>query len=280
MMVHLLPIAPNRMTFGRRSEQFDFRLICPCQVHGRKRSVRSLASAAASHLRRRAVTLIVGVPLAVGAFGIPGEAMDVKLPALAAKVRKTATATATATTAEFHIFDTPKSREVIMQPAAAPARFTLDLVREHYFKNEIPFGAIIYREARKNNLAPELVAAIIESESDFRPHLVSNKQAQGLMQIVPETGRLLGCENPFNPSQNIAAGTKYLRYLLNRFGDERMALAAYNAGEGNVERFGGIPPFTETTNYLQRVSYRQRAYRQRVNNRILAASRMQATLLE
>jgi soluble lytic murein transglycosylase-like protein len=263
------------MTFSR-TEKFDYRLICPCQAHGRRRSIRALASAAASQLRRRAVTLIVGVPLAVCAFGLPGEAMDVKLPALAARVRESTAAT----TSGFHIFTTPKSREVIMQPAAAPQRFTLDLVKEQYFKNEVPYGAIIYREARKNNLAPELVAAIIESESDFRAHLVSNKQAQGLMQIVPETGRLLGCDNPFNPSQNIAAGTKYLRYLLNRFGDERTALAAYNAGEGNVERFGGIPPFTETTNYLQRVSYRTRQYRQRVNNRYVSASRMQATLVE
>ena len=259
------------MAFG--AQQFDYRLICPCQAHSRTRGVRALAFAAAQ-LRRRAVTLIVGVPLAICAFGLPGEAMDVKLPAFAAKVKSHAIAQ----TSDFHIFTTPKSREAIMQPESAPRRLTLDLVKEDYFAKEIPYGAIIYREARKNDLAPELVAAIVESESDFQAHLVSNKQAQGLMQIVPETGRLLGCENPFNPSQNIAAGTKYLRYLLNRFNDERVALAAYNAGEGNVERFGGIPPFEETTNYLQRVSYRQRLYRQRVNNRYLAARRMQATL--
>lgn len=259
------------MAFG--AQQFDYRYICPCQAHSRKRGVRALAFAAAQ-LRRRAVTLIVGVPLAICAFGLPGEAMDVKLPAFAVRAKKQAAAK----TSDFHIFTTPMSREAIMRPETAPRRLTLDLVKEDYFTKEIPYGAIIYREARKNNLAPELVAAIVESESDFRAHLVSNKQAQGLMQIVPETGRLLGCENPFNPSQNIAAGTKYLRYLLNRFNDERMALAAYNAGEGNVERFGGIPPFAETTNYLQRVSYRQRQYRQRVNNRYLAAQRMQATL--
>lgn len=272
------------MTF-RRAAQFDYRLICPCQLHARRQGFRAFATAAATQVRRRAVTLIVGVPLAVCAFGLPGEAMDVKLPALTASVARrvsnvTAATPAPAASAQFPIFMTRKTRDSFLEPQATTKRLTLDLVKEEFFRTEVPYGAIIYREARRNNLSPELVAAIVQSESDFRPHLVSNKQAQGLMQIVPETGRLLGCENPFNPSQNIAAGTKYLRYLLNRFGDERMALAAYNAGEGNVERFGGIPPFTETTNYLQRVSYRSRLYRQRVHNRYVAASRMQAVLAE
>src|SRR5205807_9159966 len=123
-------------------------------------------------------------------------------------------------------------------------------------------------------------AAVIESESDFRVRLVSNKNAQGLMQIVPETSRLLGCSNPFNPSQNIAAGTKYLRYLMDRFGDQRTALAAYNAGEGNVERFGGVPPFPETLNYLTRVNQGTHSYRQRVHNRYVASVRLRSALFE
>ncbi len=266
------------MTFSRH-EQFDYRLICPCQLHARKQGLRAFATAAATHVRRRAVTLIVGVPLALCAFGLPGEAMNLRLPALTT-TKLAVRAQSAPVTSEFPIFMTRKTRETFLEPVASPKRLTLDLVKEEFFRNEVPYGAIIYREARRNNLSPELVAAVVQSESDFRPYLVSNKQAQGLMQIVPETGRLLGCENPFNPSQNVAAGTKYLRYLLNRFGDERMALAAYNAGEGNVERFGGIPPFTETTNYLQRVSNRSRQYRQRVQNRYIAATRMQAMLLE
>ena len=100
------------------------------------------------------------------------------------------------------------------------------------------------------------------------------------MQIVPETGQMLGCGNPFNPSENVAAGAKYLRYLLDRFGDQRMALAAYNAGEGTVERFGGIPPFPETLNYLQRVAHGTRAYRQRVQNRFEASARIHTAFLE
>src|SRR5438034_537859 len=90
--------------------------------------------------------------------------------------------------------------------------------------------------------------------------LISGKNAQGLMQVLPSTGALMGAEDLFDPTENIAAGTKYLRYLFDRFGDERLALAAYNAGEGNVEKFGGVPPFPETLNYLRKVSSRRNEY--------------------
>ena len=260
------------MLLGRR-KSWDYRVICPCQAHAGRKRLRRLAASAAGHLRRRGVALIIGIPLAFGALGFPTEAMNVAVPTLMQT-------TGAEETPSFHIFTTRKIRESFLAPQKAPQDFTIDPVKEDFFRSEIPYGPIIYREARRNNLSPELVAAIVESESDFRPHLVSNKQAQGLMQIVPETGRLLGCDNPFNPSENIAAGTKYLRYLLDRFGDQRMALAAYNAGEGNVERFGGVPPFPETTDYLQRVAYRTRAYRQRIHNRYVASLRMRSVLIE
>ena len=231
---------------------------------GRKRA-RNIATAALSHLRRRSVALIVGVPLAFGSLGIPSEAMNVSL----------------STAPSLEVFAARKRPvETFLPEAPPPMRLTLDSMKEDFFTSEIPYGEIIFREAQRNDLPPELVAAVIESESDFRVRLVSNKNAQGLMQIVPETSRLLGCENPFNPAQNIAAGTKYLRYLLDRFGDQRMALAAYNAGEGNVERFGGVPPFQETTDYLQRVSYRAKSYRQRIHNRYVAALRMRGTVVQ
>ena len=250
------------MVVGKK-RQFDFRVICPCQLHAKRNRVRRIASIAA-----RAV--IVGGLLAFGALGIPTEAMNVRLPQL----------TETMASSSFHIFTTPKVRDQFLLPEKPKQEFTLDLVKEDFFRREIPYGSIIFREARRNDLLPELVAAVIESESDFRPRLVSEKQAQGLMQIVPETGRLFGCDNPFNPTENIAAGTRYLRYLLDRFGDQRTALAAYNAGEGNVEKFGGIPPFAETTNYLQRVAYRTHSYRQRIHNRYLSAVRMRGALTE
>lgn len=251
---------------------FDYRYICPCQKHARRKLLVRAFDAGASYVKRRGVAILVGIPLAFCALGFPTEAMNVSLPVLSDTIG--------ISTSSFPVFATRKTRNLLLEPQKAPQQLTLDILKEDFFRTEIPYGSIIYREALRNDLQPELVAAIVESESDFRPRLVSNKQAQGLMQIVPETGRLLGCDNPFNPSQNIAAGTKYLRYLIDRFGDERMALAAYNAGEGNVERFGGIPPFEETTNYVQRVASRTRSYRQIIHNRYVAASRMRGTLLE
>jgi soluble lytic murein transglycosylase-like protein len=231
-----------------------------------------LAVTAAGHLQRRAVALVIAIPLAFCAFGLPIDAMDaVSLPLMDSH---------TPQSRSFRIFTTQRSKDALLRPEAAPKTFTLDVAKQDFFRSQVPFGSIIYREAVRNNLSPELVAAVIEAESDFRPRLVSNKNAQGLMQIVPETGRLLGCDNPFNPAENVAAGAKYLRYLLDRFGDQRLALAAYNAGEGTIERFGGVPPFPETINYLQRVAQGARSYRQRVQNQYVAAARIHAALLE
>jgi len=127
-------------------------------------------------------------------------------------------------------------------------------VRQRFFQKEVPFGGIIYSEAKKNDLPPELLAAVVHTESKFVPTARSNRGAIGLMQLVPNTGRWLGASNLNDPAQNIQAGAKYLRYLTDRFaGDQQKALAAYNAGEGNVRRFNGIPPFKETRNYVQRV---------------------------
>lgn len=257
---------------SERRRKWDYRLICPCQRHaGRRRVARALRSVV-DHLQRRAVALVIGIPLAFGALGFPIDAMNLSLPMMQSRL--------VPQEQSFHIFDTPLSRKALLSPKPMPDTFTLDVAKEQFFRSEVPFGSIIYREAVRNDLPPELVAAVVEAESDFRPRLISNKNAQGLMQIVPETGRILGCDNPFNPSENVAAGAKYLRYLLDRFGDQRTALAAYNAGEGNVERFGGIPPFPETQNYLQRVTHGTHSYRQRVRNRYFASLRMRTALLE
>lgn len=145
--------------------------------------------------------------------------------------------------------------------AEAPAKIgaVTDTVKEHFFKTQVPFGSIIYQEAKKNNLPPELVAAVVHTESKFKPTARSGSGAVGLMQLVPRTGRWMGAQDLTNPAQNITAGTKYLRYLNDRFdGDTQKAIAAYNAGEGNVRRFGGVPPFRETRNYVSRVRNFQR----------------------
>jgi soluble lytic murein transglycosylase-like protein len=133
-------------------------------------------------------------------------------------------------------------------------------VREEFFRT-LPFGAIIHEKAEKYDIDPALVAAVIETESSFSRTARSPKGALGLMQLMPSTGRWMGARNLFDPTQNIDAGTRYLSYLEGRFeGDLDRQLAAYNAGEGVVVRFGGVPPYPETERYIERVmeSYERR----------------------
>ncbi len=107
--------------------------------------------------------------------------------------------------------------------------------------------------AQKYGLEPEFVLKVIEAESGGNPQAVSPKGAIGLMQLMPATARALGVSDPFDPVQNIEGGVRYLRHLIDRFGDLRLALAAYNAGPGNVQRYGGIPPFPETQQYVKKI---------------------------
>ena len=146
-----------------------------------------------------------------------------------------------------------KIAEVVSQAPAAIVQ-TAEAAKEHFFKTQVPFGTIIYNEAKKQNLPPELVAAVVHTESKFKPNARSGAGAMGLMQLVPKTGRWMGARNLMNPAENIQAGTKYLKYLNDRFeGDQQKVIAAYNAGEGNVRRFGGVPPFRETRQYVTKV---------------------------
>ena len=219
----------------------------------------------------------MGVPLAFAAFDINSAMMSMNVIGVnAADLRAAQTTRASATNGTLPIFTTREVREQFLAPKDPPRSLTIDIFKEAYFREHVPYGEIIFREARKNNLPPELVAAMVHTESDFRHTLVSQKSAQGLMQIVPSTARKLGIRDPFDPQQNIAAGTRYFRYLLDRFDSETMALAAYNAGEGNVARFGGIPPFPETRDYIVKVNRRTDRYRRRVHNMYLATMRVQS----
>jgi len=108
--------------------------------------------------------------------------------------------------------------------------------------------------AATHSLPPQLVHSVIRVESNYDPLAVSSKGAQGLMQLMPATARRFGVANAFDPVDNIQGGTRYLKYLLDLYnGDYRLALAAYNAGEGAVEKYGTVPPYPETLNYLTRV---------------------------
>ena len=123
------------------------------------------------------------------------------------------------------------------------------------------FARLIEQVASELVLDPALIRAVIHAESAFNPQAVSRRGAQGLMQLMPQTASMLGVADPSQPEQNIRGGSRYLQQLIDSFdGDLRLALAAYNAGPGAVKRFGGVPPYPETTAYIKRVLILQQRY--------------------
>jgi soluble lytic murein transglycosylase len=116
------------------------------------------------------------------------------------------------------------------------------------------YDEVIRSASDRHNIDADLVRAVIKAESDFNSNARSSKGAMGLMQLMPDTARLHNVLNAFDPADNIEGGVRHLRMLLERFqGDLRLSLAAYNAGSGAVEKFGGIPPYVETREYVRRV---------------------------
>jgi len=132
---------------------------------------------------------------------------------------------------------------------------------EVVYPAEAGIDAMISRVSEKYDLDPALLKAVVKVESGFNPRAVSNAGAMGLMQLMPETAASLGVKNPFNSSENLEAGTRYLKSMLDRYsGNVDLALAAYNAGPGAVQKHGGIPPYRETLAYLQRVNQSRLEY--------------------
>lgn len=127
-------------------------------------------------------------------------------------------------------------------------------IRAEFFAESMPYGQLIHEKSQKYGVDPALVAAVMEQESRFKPRARSQVGARGLMQLMPRTGRWMGARNLDDPEQNIDAGVRYIKYLNARFhGDLKKTIAAYNAGEGNVQRYRGVPPFRETRQYVRKV---------------------------
>ena len=122
------------------------------------------------------------------------------------------------------------------------------------------YDGLIGLTAREHRVQPALVKAVIAAESNFDPDAVSRAGARGLMQLMPETAASMGVVNLHHPTDNVRGGTRYLRMMIDRYGDLVRALAAYNAGPKAVDRYGGLPPYRETQDYVQRVLAYYRHY--------------------
>jgi soluble lytic murein transglycosylase-like protein len=127
-------------------------------------------------------------------------------------------------------------------------------------RDSTAYDRLIRQMARRYEVPAALIKAVMKAESNFQASAVSRKGAQGLMQLMPATAQDLGVEDAFRAEDNVWGGTRYLREMIDRYGDWRHALAAYNAGPGAVEQYGGIPPYPETEEYVERVLHYYRRY--------------------
>ena len=130
-----------------------------------------------------------------------------------------------------------------------------DEIEKTTFKNSKEnIETLIEKYAQKNNLDPDFIKAVVKQESGFNPDATSKCGAMGLMQLMPQTAKSLGVTDAYDPEQNIEGGVKYLKSMMNRFNnDPKLALAAYNAGPGAVQRYGDVPPYRETQNYVKNI---------------------------
>jgi soluble lytic murein transglycosylase-like protein len=180
--------------------------------------------------------------------------------------------------AEFQAQVEPeKSPTVFKLPDSQPPALSGSISSEGSYAPLNPFGSgagiqsnltagdlhpMIDRAAKEQGIETALLDALVQAESNYNPAAVSSKRAVGLTQLMPDTARSLGVTDPFDPAQNLRGGAKYLSQMLKQFdGDMPKAVAAYNAGPGAVAKYGGIPPYTETQNYVNKVIGLYRAKR-------------------
>ena len=158
-----------------------------------------------------------------------------------------------------HFSDVPYDRRY-RQIEKLPPAVSLSRGSRSDLPVQYAFDMLIARTARSYGVDPALVKAVIAAESNFQIEAVSSAGAQGLMQLMPATASELGVETPFLPGENLKGGVRYLKSMLDRYGDVERALAAYNAGPAAVDRHGGIPPYQETQAYVKRVLHYYRGY--------------------
>ena len=157
----------------------------------------------------------------------------------------------------------PEMKKLIEEGVFPKQSWRYDPSRGPIFRSK--FDRTIIEAAKKFDVDAALVSAVIKQESDFNPREISNKGARGLMQLMPATAARFGVTNAYDPAANIYGGVRYLRWLLETFkGNADLAVAAYNAGEGNVWKYEGVPPFRETINYINRIAKHVRAAAQTV----------------
>lgn len=158
------------------------------------------------------------------------------------------------------VFSSPQQLSLLFNPLNIFKRHSKNASENSGNDNTLLTQHIRYA-ASKHSVDPKLIKAVISIESGFNPVAISNKGAQGLMQLMPETAVYLGAQDPLDPRENIIAGSKYLRLLLDQFHNNLdLALAAYNAGPTRVRQYGGIPPFKETRNFVQKVKQAYNGY--------------------
>ncbi|HEU4596211.1 MAG TPA: lytic transglycosylase domain-containing protein [Pyrinomonadaceae bacterium] len=158
-----------------------------------------------------------------------------------------------------NIADSPFTR--VLAPVAA--KTVANSLLENFIPADVPTSGdpeldkIIFRVGEREGVDPRLLHAVIWQESKYKPKAESHAGAQGMMQLMPATAKRFKCDDRLNPEENIEAGTKYLRWLLKRFdGNVTLALAGYNAGEGSVDKYDGVPPYDETQKYVRIITGR------------------------
>ena len=197
-------------------------------------------------MRFRDLILAVGLLLAVP------HAFGASLPQVQAK-RKLAPVASIGTVTRMDSATGRVVRSVVIQPRQVLPRLMDSPAALAKPIDYSTIGEFVRKASSEHGVDPLLVSAIIHVESGYNPRALSPKGAEGLMQLMPETGRRWGAKDAFDPEDNIRAGVRYLRYLQDMFKDDRLALAAYNAGENAVQRYGWIPPYQETVEYVYKV---------------------------